>query len=138
MARLARLLSACVVSAGIYSAGSSLAPVFGDHVPQDNQFEVSMKWLGQMKVSLFPPVTRRMALDIASRVLGQSDASEPLICHGRMPKRFSIYANLPEPCWWVQVPWNNKEVNALRSSRVIVVGRQTGKVLYDGPAGDEG
>lgn len=97
-----------------------------------------MKWIGQLNVSLFPPVTRHMALDIASKALAQSVATEPLICHGRKPKRFSIYANLPEPCWWVEVPWNDKQVNALRSVRVIVIGRQTGKVLYDGPAGDEG
>jgi hypothetical protein len=94
--------------------------------------------LGQLKVLLFPPITRRMALDIARQALAQSVASEPLICHGRKPARFSIYANLTEPCWWVQAPWNDREVNALRSSRVIVIGRQTGKVHYDGPAGDEG
>jgi len=97
-----------------------------------------MKWIGQLKVYAFPPVTRRMALDIARQALAQSVDSEPLICHGRKPARFSIYANLPEPCWWVQAPWNDREVIALRSSRVIVIGRQTGKVHYDGPAGDEG
>ena len=94
--------------------------------------------LGQLKVLLFPPITRRMALDIARQALAQSVASEPLICHGRKPARFSIYANLPEPCWWVQAPSNDREASALRSSRVIVIGRQTGKVHYDGPAGDEG
>ena len=94
--------------------------------------------LGQLKVLLFPPITRRMALDIARQALAQSVAAEPLVCHGRKPARFSIYANLPEPCWWVQAPWNDREVIALRSSRVIVIGRQTGKVHYDGPAGDEG
>lgn len=94
--------------------------------------------LGQLKVLLFPPIKRRMALDIARQALAQSVASEPLICHGRKPPRFRIYGNLPEPCWWVQAPWNDSEVNALRSSRVIVIGRQTGKVHYDGPAADEG
>ncbi len=94
---------------------------------------------GQMKVGLFPPVTREKALGIVSKALGQSDASEPLICHGRKPKRFSIYADLPEPCWWVLVPWDDEnDVIAIRSSRVIVVGRQTGRIHYDGPAGDEG
>lgn len=98
-----------------------------------------MNWFGQLKVYAFPPVTQRMAQDIARQALVRSVASEPLICHGRKPARFSIYANLPEPCWWVQVPWNDdKEIVAIRSSRVIVVGRQTGKVHYDGPAGDEG
>ena len=98
-----------------------------------------MNWLGQLKVRLFPPVTQRMALDIAMQALTQSVVSAPLICHGRKPAQFNIYANLPEPCWWVQVPWNDEnEGNVIRSSRVIVIGRQTGKVLYEGPAGDEG
>lgn len=97
-----------------------------------------MNLFGQLKVYAFPPITQRMALDIARQALAQSVASETLICHGRKPARFSIYANLPEPCWWVQVPWNDKEVNAIRSSRVIVIGRQTGAIHYDGAAGDEG
>jgi hypothetical protein len=97
-----------------------------------------MNRLGQDNVTLFPPVTQRMALDIARQALAQPVAAELLVCHGRKPAQFTIYGDLPEPCWWVQVPWNDKEVNAIRSSRVIVVGRQTGKVHYDGSAGDEG
>jgi hypothetical protein len=98
-----------------------------------------MKWLGKLKVHLFPPVTQRMALAIAQQVLAQPVVSTPLICHIRKPVRFNIYASFPEPCWWVQVPWNDeKDGNVIRSSRVIVIGRQTGTVLYDGAAGDEG
>ncbi len=98
-----------------------------------------MKRFGQLKVYAFPPVTRQMALDIASRALAQPVASEPLVCHGRKPANFNIYGDLLEPCWWVQVPWNDeKTIVAIRSSRVIVVGRQTGKIYYDGSAGDEG
>ncbi len=81
-----------------------------------------------LKVLLFPPITRRMAQDIARQALAQSVASEPLICHGRRPTRFSIYADLPEPCWWVQAPWNDSEANVIRSSRVIVIGRETGRI----------
>ena len=98
-----------------------------------------MKWFEHLKVHLFPPVTRRMALDIATQALAQSVASEALICHGRKPERFLIYANLPEPCWWVQAPWGDgKDGTSLRNSRVIVIGRNTGAVHYDGSAGDEG
>lgn len=80
-----------------------------------------------------------MALDIARKTLAPSVSAELLVCHGRKPAQLSIYAHLPEPCWWVQAPWNDEmDVVAIRSSRVIVVGRQTGKILYDGPAGDEG
>lgn len=90
-------------------------------------------------VHLFPSVTQSMALNIARQALAQSVVSAPLICHGRKPPNFNIYGDLPEPCWWVQVPWNDeKDVRAIRRSRVIVIGRQTGKVHYDGSAGDEG
>jgi hypothetical protein len=94
-----------------------------------------MKWLGELKVHLFPPVTQRMALAIAQ----QSVVSEPLICLGRKPHQFHVYANPPEPCWWVQAPWGDgKDGITLRSSRVILIGRQTGTIHYDGSAGDEG
>jgi len=103
------------------------------------QFQVGMKWFEDLKVLLFPPITRRMALDIATRALTHSVASEMLICHGRKPDRFRIYANPPEPCWWVQAPrGDGKDGITIRSSRVIVIGRKTGTVHYDGPAGDEG
>ncbi len=98
-----------------------------------------MKWFEQLKVHLFPPVTQRMAQDIARQALAQSVVSAPLICHSRKPAQFSLYASFPEPCWWVEVPWSDEIGQpAIRSSRVIVIGRQSGKILYDGPAGDEG
>lgn len=98
-----------------------------------------MKWFGQLKVYLFPPVTRHMALDIASRALASSVEAEPLICHSRKPDRFRIYGILPEPCWWIPVPWSDgNDGFTIRSSRVIVIGRQTGTIHYDGSAGDEG
>lgn len=98
---------------------------------------IGMKCFEQMKLYLFPPVTRRMALDIAKQELAQSVASEPLICHGRKPEHFRMYAGFPEPCWWVQAPWGDGKV-MIRSSRVIAIGRRTGIVHYDGSAGDEG
>jgi hypothetical protein len=98
-----------------------------------------MNWFEQLKVHLFPPVTRRMALDIATQALVRSVVSEPMVCHGRKPQQFRIYANPPEPCWWVQAPWaDGKDGLMIRSSRVIVIGRRTGTVHYDGSAGDEG
>jgi hypothetical protein len=80
-----------------------------------------------------------MALDIARQALAQSVVSAPLICHGRKPANFNIYGDLPEPCWWVMAPWNDKtDINVIRSRRVIAIGRVTGTILYDGSAGDEG
>lgn len=98
-----------------------------------------MNWLEQLKVHLFPPVTQRMAQDIARQALAQPVVAASLICHGRKPAHFSVYASFAEPCWWVEVPWNDEHGQPIiRSSRVIVIGRQSGKILYDGPAGDEG
>ena len=73
------------------------------------------------------------------QTLKQSVVSEPLICHSKKPLQFAIYANLPEPCWWVVAPWGDStDEIVLRSSRVIVIGRNTGMIHYDGSAGDEG
>lgn len=98
-----------------------------------------MKWFEQLKVHLFPPVTRDMALDIATQALVCTVTAGKFVCHSKKPDQFHIYANLTEPCWWVEVPWGDSNgAFVIRSSRVIVIGRQTGKVHYDGPAGDEG
>ncbi|MBL8421318.1 MAG: hypothetical protein JNK92_11860 [Dechloromonas sp.] len=78
-------------------------------------------------------------MKIATQRLEQVAMTESLICHGTKPAQFCIYANLPEPCWWVEVPWGDgKDGYRIRSSRVILIGRQTGTIHYDGSAGDEG
>lgn len=98
-----------------------------------------MNWLEHLKILLFPPVRRTAALGIVRELLARTAATAPLICHGRKPANFHIYGTIPEPCWWIVAPWaDGKNGVALRSSRVIAVGRQTGKVHYDGSAGDEG
>ena len=43
----------------------------------------------------------------------------------------------PESCWYITAPWND-DLMALRSSRVIVVSKLTGAVLYSGSANNEG
>lgn len=91
----------------------------------------------QPSVHRFPPVSKEAALEIALRALAETAAAPELIVHGRKPKGFGVYAVLPEPCWWVQV---QPQEGALRieSSRVIVIGRNTGTIHYDGSAHDEG
>ena len=93
--------------------------------------------IDKLRIYLFPPVTRRDALAIAAKKMAQTDLA--LICHGRKPPRFHIYNEPVEPCWWIQAPWGDgRSEYALRSSRVILVGRKTGIVHYDGSANDEG
>ena len=88
---------------------------------------------------MFQPVSQSDALRVASQSLVKDVLDIRLICHGTKPAQFCIYANLPEPCWWVEVPWGDvKDGLMIRSSHVIVIGRQTGTIHYDGSAGDEG
>lgn len=91
----------------------------------------------QPSVHRFPPVSKEAALEIALRALAETAAAPELIVHGRRPVGFGVYAVLPEPCWWVQVLPHERALK-IESSRVIVVGRHTGQIHYDGPAGDEG
>ena len=95
--------------------------------------------LERLRLYLFPPVTRREALEIATRKLVQPDVAAPLICHGRKLPNFNIYNEPAEPCWWIKVPWGDgRDRQVLRGSRVIVVGRRTEIIHYDGVANDEG
>jgi hypothetical protein len=41
------------------------------------------------------------------------------------------------PCWCVFVPWND-EFDGLRSGRILLVSKLTGRLVYDGSACDEG
>jgi hypothetical protein len=101
--------------------------------------KMAKNWLQQMLGRMFQPVSENDALRIASQSLTKDALDIRLICHDTKPAQFRIYATLPEPCWWVEVPWGDgKEGYVIRSSRVIVIGRQTGTVHYDGSAGDEG
>lgn len=84
----------------------------------------------------FPSITKQRALAIAARTLtphgGQFE------CYSQKPNNCRIYGiNTDQPCWYVYLPWEDGMM-ALRSSRVMVISRLTGKILYDGSAGDEG
>ena len=93
------------------------------------------------KVIPFPPVSKKDAMRIASAKLAEKVRHLPMTCHGIKPERCSPYlARVPsEPCWYVYAPWDDEEeVFALRSSRLILVGKLTGTVYHDGSAGNEG
>ena len=97
-------------------------------------------WLQQMLGRMFSPVSRSEALRIVAGALADHARSAPLICHGAKPDDCRIYNTPSEPCWYIYVPWNddNNGMVVLRSSRVILVGKLTGMIHYDGSAGDEG
>ncbi len=101
--------------------------------------KMAKDWLKQMLGRMFPPISRSAALRIASEALAINAQVVPQSCHGTKPDNCRIYNAPPEPCWYIYAPWSDqKDVIALRSSRVILVGKLTGVVHYDGSAGDEG
>lgn len=96
-------------------------------------------WLQQMLGRMFQPISRRVALRIAADALADHARGAPLVCHGTKPDNCRIYNAPQEPCWYIYAPWNDdKDGAAIRSSRVILVGKLTGTIHYDGSAGDEG
>lgn len=90
----------------------------------------------KLNIKQFPPITKQRALQIAARAVTPHGGK--FKCYSKKPESFRNYGINPiEPCWYVYVPWNDG-LTALRSSRVIVISRLTGSILYDGSAGDEG
>lgn len=86
--------------------------------------------------AFFPPVTARKALRLAADHAGvpETDLNQWIV-RAETPK---LYNPPAEPCWPVYCPWNDGKPPMIRSSRVILVSKLTGKILYDGSASDEG
>jgi len=92
--------------------------------------------LRRMRLRFFPPVSRRKAAEIARQNCSSPDAELEIL-----PAKPStlIYHSFPtEPCWFFYAPWEDGRPWMLRSSRMILVSKETGKVVYDGDARDEG
>lgn len=84
------------------------------------------------------PVSEERAIKIAMvayRKNRQFDEQSFRICKVRP----NIYLQSQDPCWYIFVPWGDGlDGSILRSSRVIVISKVTGAILYDGSANDEG
>jgi len=82
------------------------------------------------------PETKRLARRAAIR----AGASEDVEVLDGLPANVHVYSAADlDPCWCVFVPWGDGlDGSMLRSSRIILVSKQTGKVTYDGSANDEG
>ena len=96
-----------------------------------------MTLLRRLFERLLPPVSRRDALRVACR----PTAPLPSQCtiYGRPPSSLNLYGTFTEPCWYVYVPWGDGlDGSMLRSSRIVLISKATGRVLYDGSANDEG
>jgi hypothetical protein len=95
----------------------------------------------KIRAALFPGVGKVDAVWIAVNKAYENYESrtpEPFHVESRLPDNCWIYNPPTEPCWYVFAPWNDGQTGMLRDSRVIVISRKTGEILYDGPAHDEG
>lgn len=93
--------------------------------------------LKQLLCLLWPPVSRKKAAAIVCEQCGVR--VEDLRIAGRMPDNVHVYALPTEPSWFVYVPWMDERSRfMLCPSRIVLVSKITGKILYDGSASDEG
>lgn len=72
------------------------------------------------------------AIQIVSKHLECSPTSLTVL--SEMPANFRIYKVTNEPSWLVRVAASELRVGG---STVVLVGKQSGSIHYDGPAGDE-
>lgn len=86
----------------------------------------------------FFPIDRERAIKIAAKAVLIPD-TRAFKASEAIPGKINIY-NMPnEPCWYVVAPWGDgMDGSMLRSSRIVIISRKTGRVLYDGSANDEG
>lgn len=96
-------------------------------------------WLERLRRYIARPVSQEKALRLAAQALGRRIDPETLACHGTKPGGCHIYVATSEPCWYIFAPWDDQNGPlVLRSRRVILVGKLTGAIHYDGSANDEG
>lgn len=81
-------------------------------------------------------VSKRAAHIIVGNWLAEHARNAPVICHDKLPDGCHVYLANDEPCWWIEVP--SDDCRVLRGRRLIAIGKETGKVHFDGSAGDEG
>ena len=79
-------------------------------------------------------ISRKDALRIAVNApTAHGIAESQLVCHEQRPRNCGAYIVATEPCWYIHAPWNDGLLT-LRGSRLILVGKLTGTVHYDGAA----
>ena len=75
------------------------------------------------------------ALDIA-RLCNSDRKLKIYSITGFLPDNCLVY-NCPENCWFVLCD-SDPKILGLKSSRLICVSKETGKIMYDGSANNEG
>lgn len=80
-----------------------------------------------------------MTMAIARKIISEYAGCEfsELDIRPERPSNCCRYNPPTEPCWYALVP-HNDGILALRSSRIVIMSRATGKIIYDGSAWNEG
>lgn len=84
-------------------------------------------------------ITKEEAIAIAEKLHG-SKFKMHKVTHG-VPSNFALYGSFPknpDDVWCVSCSIRSEKVNALASGYAVVISKETGNVLYDGSACDEG
>jgi len=99
--------------------------------------EDMIEYIESVKSMAIPHIGKRKAMKIAKKAI-KADTSSFNICDTK-PANINVYNLLKEPCWFIFVPWNDgKDGMMHRSSHLLLISKLTGRVLFDGSAGDEG
>ena len=88
-----------------------------------------------------PPAGEQLARDAAEAHLREIGEHHSQLFPGTAAQiPTSFYGPLPdEPCWVFHVDeWSKRGVIALDSTRLLFVSKLSGRVVFDGKAGDEG
>jgi len=101
---------------------------------------LSMRLKGDKMATNSKQIDEQTALQIALKQVSMPpivDVSQLRICPSN--PGLHLYAMPTEPSWFVYAPWRDESDGfMLRSSRIIIISKESGKVLYDGSAEDEG
>ncbi len=81
-------------------------------------------------------MTAKEALEIAAMHNGGKPLIAPTV-HDELPPNCTMYRWWSGECWHIQSQADERP-EILRSTRLIIIQRETGRVVYDGDANDEG
>lgn len=83
-------------------------------------------------------ISEEKALDIAQEATKAERSRLEIL--GTNPGNLRIYNGGPsEPAWYVYAPWGDGlDGMMIRSSRIVIISKKTGKILCKGRACDEG
>lgn len=91
----------------------------------------------KFRMRYFPPVSKKKAVKLVRRALASESTDITVL--DTPPLNIRLYQPPKEPCWYLFAPWQDgMDGKAIRSSRLLLLSKRSGEILYDGSANDEG